>query len=145
MNKIVKFLIIFLIFDAIVVGGYLLYRSQSGQARAAAAVVWMTIDANYPPADAVEAYIKQDAVAKGLLPVYIRNFGRNRKVLGRFKGTNYAQAREGVLSAMNPGLEDWKLIEIKYKNENGREVQRAVLYVETKGAWKVADSGMLME
>jgi hypothetical protein len=145
MNKTAKILIIFLIFDAIVVGGYLLYKSRSAAAREASAVVWKTIDLNYTPEDDVEAYIKNDAVAKGLLPVYVKNYGRNRKALGRFKGTNFAGAREGVLLAMNPGLEDWKLIGLKYKHESGREVQRTILYVEVKGAWKVADSGTLME
>ena len=143
MNKIVKILILFLIFDAVVIGGYFLYRSLSAPSKAP--VVWKTIDQNYVPEDNVEAFIKGDAVAKGLLPVYVRNFGRNRKVLGRFKGTNYARPREGVLMAMNSGLEDWKLIDIKYTNKDGRQVERTVLYVEVKGAWKVVDSGTLLE
>jgi hypothetical protein len=145
MSPTVKILAIVLICAVVVIGGYLLYRGQVAQARAAEAVVWETVDQNYVPQDDVESYIKDDAIAKGLLPVYIRNYGNNRKILGRFKGTNYAQPREGVLSAMNPGLEDWKLIEIKYKAANGLEVLRAVLYVKSKGAWSVVDSGTLME
>jgi len=145
MSPTVKILAIIVICAVVAIGGYLLYRGQVAQARAAEEVVWETVDQNYAPQDDVEAYIKDDAIAKGLLPVYIRNYGNNRKVLGRFKGTNYAQPREGVLAAMNPGLEDWKLIEIKYKAANGLEVLRAVLYVKSTGAWSVVDSGTMME
>jgi len=143
MNKTTKILIGFLIFDAVVIAGYFAYRSLSGPSQEPA--VWKTIDQAYVPEDEVEAYIKEDAVAKELLPVQVRNYGRNRKALGRFKGMNYAGPREGVLSAMNAGLEDWKLIDIKYTNKDGRQVERAILYVQVRGAWKVVDSGTLLD
>ncbi|MBN2207606.1 MAG: hypothetical protein JW742_09400 [Candidatus Aminicenantes bacterium] len=143
MNKTVKILVAFLIFDAFAVGGYFLYKGRSSPSREPAA--WKIIDQAYVPEDDVEAYLKDDAVAKELLPVEIKNYGRDRKVLGRFKGVNYARPREGVLKAMTPGLEDWKLIDLRYTNKNGRRVERTILYAEVKGAWMVVDSGRLLE
>lgn len=143
MNKTAKLLIGFLIFDAVVIGGYFLYQSLSSPSRAP--VVWKTIDQAYVPEDDVETYIKEDAVAKELLPVQVRNYGRDTRALKRFKGTNYAGPREGVLKAMTPGLEDWKLIDLRYTNKDGRQVERTILYAEVKGAWMVVDSGTLLE
>ena len=79
MNKTTKILIGFLIFDAVVVAGYFASRSLSGPSQEPA--VWKTIDQAYVPEDEVEAYIKDDAVAKELLPVQVKNYGRNRKAL----------------------------------------------------------------
>jgi hypothetical protein len=143
MSKTTKIIVGFLIFDVVVIGGFFLYKNLSGAKGEPAA--WKTIDQAYVPVDDVESYIKDDAVAKELVPVQVRNHGRDKKALGRFRGTNYAGPREGVLAAMNPGLEDWKLIDIKYTNKDGRLVERTVLYVQVKGAWKVVDSGTLAE
>ena len=44
-----------------------------------------------------------------------------------------------------PGLEDWMLIDIKYKNEKGQEVLRTVLYVQVEGTWRVGDSGNFLK
>ena len=38
---------------------------------------WKTMDESYQPMDYVEQFIKDDASAKGLFPVQIRNYGRN--------------------------------------------------------------------
>lgn len=43
------------------------------------------------------------------------------------------------------GLNDWKLVDLEYKNEKKQQVRRTVLYVDVAGAWTVADSGTLMK
>jgi hypothetical protein len=37
------------------------------------------------------------------------------------------------------------LVDLKYKDEKERDIQRTMLYVEIGGQWKVADSGRLMK
>jgi predicted nucleotidyltransferase len=44
-----------------------------------------------------------------------------------------------------PDLEDWMLIDIKYKNEKDQEILRTVLYVLIEGNWRVGDSGTLLK
>lgn len=147
MNKILKVLLIFLAFDILVVAGYFGYKAlapQSGIA-AAAEYEWITVDESYEPKNDVERFIKTDAEQKGLLPVSIRNYGRSAAVLKSFQGSNFARPNETVLGMSYPGLEDWMLLDIKYKNENERDIQRTVLYVMIKGQWRVGDSGRLIK
>jgi len=106
---------------------------------------WITVDETYTPGNSIEAFIKDDAVAKGLLPVYLRNYGKNAAILKKFRGTNFAGANEAVLAMVFPGLDDWLLLDLRYKNEKERDVARTVLYVQVRGQWKVADSGSLMK
>jgi hypothetical protein len=86
-----------------------------------------------------------DSEQKGLFPVEIRNYGKDVSILRRFRGTNFAKPNEAALNMAFPGLEDWMLIDIKYKNEKDKEVLRTVLYVQVEGAWRVGDSGGLLK
>jgi hypothetical protein len=106
---------------------------------------WTTIDENYSPKNYVEEFIKNDSEQKGLFPVEIRNYGKDVSILRRFRGTNFAKPNEAALNMAFPGLEDWMLIDIKYKNEKDKEVLRTVLYVQVEGAWRVGDSGGLLK
>ncbi len=106
---------------------------------------WITIDENYVPTHYIEEFIKSDSESRGLLPVYIKNYDRDRNVLRRFRGTLLAKPNEGALRMAFPGLEDWMLIDLKYENEKKQEVLRTILYVQSEGQWKVGDSGRLLE
>ena len=106
---------------------------------------WTTIDENYSPRNYVEEFIKNDSEEKGLFPVDIRNYGKDASVLRRFRGSNFARPNEAALTMAYQGLEDWMLIDIKYKNEKAQEVQRTVLYVQVEGIWRVGDSGNLLK
>jgi hypothetical protein len=106
---------------------------------------WTTIDESYTPKNYVEQFIKSDAEQKGIFPVYIRNYGKDPAILKRFRGTNFARPAVAALNLAYRGLDDWLLLEIKYRNEKQQEVLRAVLYVEIGGNWKVGDSGALLK
>ena len=107
--------------------------------------LWTTIDESYTPQNYVEEFIKNDSEQKGLFPVYIRNYKKDVSILRRFRGTNFAKSNEAALKMAYPDLEDWMLIDIKYKNEKDQEVLRTVLYILVEGNWKVGDSGTLLE
>jgi hypothetical protein len=109
------------------------------------AVPWVTIDAGYAPKNAVEEFIKSDAEVRGALPVEIRNYGRDKSVLSRFKGRQFAQPTENVLAMFFKGLDDWMVVDIKYKNDKERDVQRTMLYVLAAGRWTVGDTGTLLK
>ena len=106
---------------------------------------WTTIDEYYTPANYIEEFIKKDAEEKGILPVYIRSYGRDTAILKRFRGTNFAGPNEAALNMAFRGLDEWMLIDLKYKNEKDQEVLRTVLYVQIGGNWRVGDSGSLMK
>ncbi len=146
MNKTLKIIIVFLAVDVLALGAYFGLRALgSGSGRAPQdEYEWTTVDQAYQPRDDIETFIKEDAQAKGGLPLRMRNYGRNKAVLRRFKGASFARPKATVLEMTYPGVEDWKLVEIWYTVEGGREIRRTVLYVMLKGAWKVADSGQLM-
>jgi hypothetical protein len=147
MNKTVKILVIFLAIDAVIAGFYFGIKaisSSSGESPADA-YEWKTMDEYYQPADYVEQFIKDDASEKGIFPVQIRNYGRNGDVLKRFKGKNFARSSESSLNLAFPGLDDWTLIDVKYKNEKEMEVARTILYISIKNQWRVGDSGLLMK
>ncbi len=144
MNKTLKILVIFLAVDAIALGAYFGLRAMSGgRAKPQDGYAWVMLDESYAPANSIEQYIKDDAAAKGLLPVYLRNYGRNVSVLKRFQGGNFAGANEAVLEMAYRGLQDWMLVDLKYKDEKERDIERTLLYIELGGQWKVADSGRL--
>ena len=145
MNKIVKYLIIFLIIDVVAFGGYfalkaLLKGPDAGETDQAE---WMVMDEYYTPRDFIERFIFMEAEAQGLLPVSIKNYGRDQKALKRFRGRNFAGPNEAQLTMMFSGMEDWRLVELKYTDEKDREVQRAVLYILIDENWRVGDSGTL--
>jgi len=141
-NKNVKWLIIFLAFDAIAIGGYFGFRALRSN-RPAVAFDWTVIDETYVPKNAVESFIKTDAENRGALPVHIRNYGSDPGILGRFKGKKYAKPGRRTLEMLNQGLDDWMIVDIRYKSENDREVIRTMLYLFVKGAWIVGDTGEL--
>jgi len=106
---------------------------------------WVTIDEGYTPQNYVEEFIKSDSEQKGLFPVYIKNYAKDKSILGRFRGANFAKPNEAQLSMAFSGLEDWMLVDIKYNNEKSQEVLRTVLYVQIEGSWRVGDSGSLLK
>ncbi|MGB8958133.1 MAG: hypothetical protein WCC00_03865 [Candidatus Aminicenantales bacterium] len=147
MSKALRVLIIFLAFDAVVVCAYIGIKAL-GSGRASdptAGVAWVTLDANYQPASELEQLIKTDYGEKELLPLQFRNFGRSASVLKKFRGAKLAGAGVSVLEMQFKGLEDWAIVELWIKGEEGREIRRTVLYVLTGNAWKVGDSGRLAD
>ncbi len=147
MNKIVKILLIFLIVDAVIIGGYFGFKALSSPRgdRGEGAYEWIRIDEDYFPKDFIEDFIKRDAEERDLLPVFIKNYGRDSKVLKKFRGKNFAGPNETQIRLKYRNLEDWQLIEIKFTAEVGREAQRAVLYVQEGGEWKVGDNGTITQ
>ena len=117
----------------------------SGGRNQAETYSWVTVDASYSPRNSVEEFIKADAEEKGLLPVSIRDYGRSVNILKKFRGRNLAAANETVLGMTFKGLEDWMLVDLRYRNESERDVQRTILYVQVNGQWMVGDSGRLMD
>lgn len=106
---------------------------------------WVTIDESYTPRNYIEEFIKTDSEEKGIFPVSIRNYGRDPSILRRFRGSQFAKPNEAALNMAYPALDDWMLVDIKYKNEREQEVQRTVLYIQVDGSWRVGDSGRLLE
>jgi hypothetical protein len=147
MNKALKIVVIFLVIDAAAVAAYFAIRSLSGGRGPSPQdeYTWMTVDASYQPRNSIEEFVKADAVQKGLLPVYLKNYGRNADVLKKFRGTKFAGTNEAVLDMAFRGLQDWMLVDLKYKNEKERDIQRTMLYVQIGGQWTVADSGRLVK
>ncbi|HYA49007.1 MAG TPA: hypothetical protein VEG35_04840 [Burkholderiales bacterium] len=146
MNKVLKVVLIFLAIDAVAVGLYFGIKALGGKSASPQdEYAWVTVDESYQPRNAVEEFIKADAAEKGLFPVYLKDYGRNAGVLKRFRGTNVAKANEAVLDMAFRGLQDWMLVDLKYKNEKERDVERTMLYIQVGGQWKVGDSGRLMK
>jgi hypothetical protein len=147
MSKTVRVLLIFLAFDALAAGVYFGVKAL-GSGRAAdptAGVDWVTRDASYRPATELEEFIKSDYEEKELLPLQFRNFGRDPAVLKKFRGAKLVGAGVSVLEMQFKGLEDWSIVEIWFKGEEGREIRRTILYVLTDSAWKAGDSGRLVD
>jgi hypothetical protein len=147
MNKVVKILLIFLAFDIVVIGGYFGFKALSGGGKdsPSSSYEWIRIDENYFPQDYIEEFIKSDAEERGMFPVLLRNYGRDLKMLKKFRGKNFAGPAEAQLKLRFRDLEDWQLIEIKYTGETGRETQRAILYIQEGGDWKVGDNGVITQ
>ncbi|MDH4198623.1 MAG: hypothetical protein OEW05_14505 [Candidatus Aminicenantes bacterium] len=147
MSRAVKIILVFLLVDAVAVGIYFGVKSlgRGSGPSAADTYEWQTIDAAYTPQDTIEAFIKDDAEKKGAFPVSLRNFGRNEDVLKQFQGSEFARPKAAVLSMLFPGLDDWKLVELRYTGEKGREVRQTILYVMVNGTWRVADRGQLLK
>jgi hypothetical protein len=147
MSKALRVLIIFLVFDAVVVGAYFGIKAL-GSGRASdptAGVEWVTMDSSYQPATELEQFIKTDYEGKELLPLQFRNFGRTAAVLKKFRGAKLVGASVSVLEMQFKSLEDWAIVDIWIKGEEGREIHRTVLYVLTANTWKAGDSGRLAE
>lgn len=131
----------------LLIAGYFIYRSfiLAPAPKYAQEHEWTVLDEDYTPKDLVEDFIKRDAEVRGNLPVYIINYGADQSVLRKFRGKRFAGPSEAQLSMMFNGLEEWKLVDIKYKTEKDQEVQRTVLYVFVDGEWSVGDSGQLAQ
>lgn len=138
MNRIVLKL---MILGAVIMGG--LTTCQRGSR--SEDYPWITIDENYAPKNPIEEFIKNDSEQKGFFPVYIKNYDGDKSILRRFRGSNFARPNEAALNMAFKGLEDWMLVDIRYKNEKGQEVLRTVLYVKIAGEWRVGDSGNLLK
>lgn len=146
MNKFIKYLIIFLAVDIVLIGLYFGFM-RGGKGKVASPLLdyeWVEIDEYYTPKDYVEGFIKNDAVQRDSLPVFIKNYGSNPVILKRFRGKKFANPKESRLRMLYQGLEDWKLVELKHE-EREREVRRAILYIMIKGEWSVGDMGTLSQ
>ena len=147
MSKPLRVLLIFLAFDAVVVGLYFGIKAlgSGGAGDPTEGVEWVTLDAYYQPATELDEFVKTSYEEMGLLPLQFRNYGSNAAVLRKFRGAKMVGAGKSVLEMTFPGLEDWAVVDIWIKGEEGREIRRTVLYVLTDNAWKVGDSGRLAE
>ncbi len=147
MSKTLRIVLIILAVDVVAVGAYFGIRAL-GSGRGGdptAGVAWETLDENTQPASELEELLKTSCQEQGLLPLQFRNFGRNSAVLKKFRGAKLAGAGVSVLEMQFKGLEDWALVEIWFKGEEGREIRRTILYILTKNAWKAGDSGRLAD
>jgi hypothetical protein len=147
MSRAVRILVVFLAFDLIVVGAYFGIKAL-GSGRSAdptEGVDWVTMDPSYQPATELEQVIKTDYEEKELLPLQFRYFGKDGAILRKFRGAKLAGASVSVLEMTFKGLEDWAVVEIWFKGEEGREIRRTILYILTNNAWKVGDNGRLAD
>ena len=138
-------IIVIIALVVVLVGGYYIYNSFLGKSPKSDKddYDWTVIDEYYTPRDLVEEYIKNDAETRDIFPVSIINYGDDESVLRRFRGSRFAAPTEAQLRMMFKGMEEWKLIDIKYQDDKEREVKRTVLYVYMNGAWSVGDGGQL--
>jgi hypothetical protein len=145
MSKPIRILVIFLLIDVVAVGVY--FGAKALKSRSVADVTkgheWTTLDAYYQAATELEQYIKTDYEEKGVLPIQFRNYGRSSAVLKNFRGSKLVGAGVSVLEMTFKGLEDWAVVDLWIKGDDGRDLRRTVLYILQEGAWKVGDSGRL--
>ncbi len=149
MNKWLKILVIFLFIDVAVVGAYFglkALKSGSGSGTDAREdFEWVVVDDYYVPTGSLMEFIKIDGVEKGLLPMEVRNYGRNASLLKQFRGSKFVGPKVSVVEMSYQGLEDWALVELKTKNAEGQEIGRTVLYILFEGKWMIGDSGRLVQ
>ncbi len=147
MSKILKVIIIIILIDVVVIGGYFGFKLLSSKKSQPDTdkYEWVRVDEYYSPKDYIEEYILTDSKAKELLPVFIKNYGRDKKVLKRFRGKNFVSPSEAQIKLQYRSLADWQLIDLKYTDENEREIKRTILYVQEKDSWKVGDFGILIQ
>ena len=145
MNEALRNIALFAVIAAVAFAAAQACAGGRGRGEPVDSYEWLTVDEDYVPQDAIEEFIMADAAQQGLLPVYLRNYGRNPSVLKKFRGSRFAGASEAVLQMSFQGLGEWMLIDLKYQNEQGRDIQRTILYVEIRGQWQVGDSGRLVD
>jgi hypothetical protein len=147
MSKPIRILVIFLAVDALVVGVYFLAKALRSGPREdpTKSYSWVTMDAYYQPTSELEEYIKTNSDEQGLLPLQFRDYGQNAAILKKFRGAKLVGASKSVLEMTFRGLEDWAIVDIWIKGEEGREIRRTVLYILTDNAWKAGDSGRLAD
>jgi hypothetical protein len=147
MSKPIRILVIFLLVDILGLGIYFLARglkSRSGE-DLTKGTDWVTMDAYYQPATELEQFVKTSYEEMNLLPLQFRNYGKNAAILKKFRGSKLVGAGKSVLEMTFKGLEDWAIVEVWIKGEEGREIRRTILYVLTANEWKVGDSGRLAD
>ncbi len=147
MSKPLRILLIFLAFDAVAVGVYFGIKAlgSGGGGDPTKGYEWVALDAYYRPATELEEFVKTSSEEMDLLPLQFRNYGRDPAVLKKFRGAKLVGGGKSVLEMTFRGLEDWAVVDIWIKGEEGREIRRTILYVLTENAWKVGDSGRLAE
>jgi len=143
MNKIVKIILIILIIDVVLVIGYFGYKGISkGSSSESSAYEWVEMTENYTPKDHIEDFILQDAIRQDLFPVYIKNYGRDTKMLKKFVGKKLFKPSLTELEFVFPDMKDWHLIELKYDvKDRDRQFRRTVFYIQEGDEWKVGDAG----
>lgn len=143
MNKIIKVILIFLIIDFVAVVGYFGYKSiTKGSSADTDSYEWVEMTESYTPKDLIEDFIMEDAIRQDLFPVYIKNYGRDFKMLKKFVGKKLFQPSRTEMDFVFPDAKDWHLIELKYKDKKrDREIKRTILYVQEQDEWKVGDAG----
>ncbi|MCK7479523.1 MAG: hypothetical protein M0C28_20885 [Candidatus Moduliflexus flocculans] len=94
MSKAVRILVIFLAVDAVAVAAYFGIRALGSGAGAdpTEGAEWFTMDAYYQPASELEELIKTSYEEMDLLPLQVRNFGRDHR---RPQEVPRRQARRG--------------------------------------------------
>ena len=146
MKKIKCISLVSLICTALILSVFACKKNPSDAVNAdSSAYEWVTIDEFYVPEDYVEEFIKNDTAERGRLPFQIKNYGNNTTVLRKFKGRNFAGPTEAQIKMMYNGLGEWKLVDLKYKNKENKDIQRTILYVYVNGDWMVGDGGELMK
>ena len=147
MSKAIKIVIIVILIDVVLMGGYFGFKLLSSKKSKSDTdeYEWVRVDEYYSPKDYIEEYIFNDSQAKELLPVFIKNYGRDKKVLKRFRGKNFVKPSVAQVKLQYRSLADWQLIDLKYTDENEREIERTILYVQENGSWKVGDFGVLTQ
>jgi len=147
MSKALRILVIFLVVDAVAIGVYFGIRAlgSGGGGDPTKGYDWFTMDANYQPASEIEEIVKKSYEEMDLLPLQVRNFGSNTAVLKKFRGAKLVGASKSVLEMTFQGVEDWAIVEVWFKGEEGREIRRTILYILTGNAWKAGDSGRLAD
>ncbi len=149
MSKMAKILVISIFIGVAVIGVYfglkaLRFGSDSGlDAREAAD--WVVVDDYYMPVSGLMEFIKIDGVAKGMLPVEVRNHGRNADLLRKFRGSKFVGPKVSVVELTYQGLEDWALVDLRTTNAEGQEIGRTVLYILYEGQWMIGDTGRIVE
>jgi len=145
MSKAIKIIIIIIIIDVVLIGGYFGLKALSSKKSQSdnKEYEWVRVDEYYSPKDNIEEYILKDSQARELLPVFIKNYGRDKKVLKKFRGKNFVNPSVAQVKLQYRSLADWQLIDLKYEDENEREIERTILYVQENGSWKVGDFGIL--
>ncbi len=147
MSKALRIFVIFLVVDAVAIGAYFLIKAMGsgGKDDPTKGVDWFTMDAYYQPASEIEEIVKKSYEEMDLLPLQVRNFGSDTAVLKKFRGAKLVGASKSVLEMTFQGVEDWAIVEVWFKGEEGREIRRTILYVLTGNEWKAGDSGRLAD
>lgn len=147
MNKIVKIVVIFLVIDIVVIGAYFGWRALRPKPAQDLAEVyeWAAVDEYTMPSSNLMEYIKSDASEKGILPVEVRNYGRNAALLKKFRGAKFVGPKVSVVEMTYKGLADWALVDLRTKNDQDQDIQRTVLYILFDEKWMIGDTGRLVD